>query len=407
MAAERGGPLADVRVLDLTRMLAGPYCTMLLADLGADVVKVEPPEGDSTRRTPPFPAGDELRAFGGYFASINRNKRSIVLDLKRIEAREVLTRLADSADVLVENFRPGVMERLGLAYESLDERNPKLVYVSVRGFGDPRTGESPYAQWPAYDVTAQAMGGLMGITGTEDGQPIKTGPGVGDVFPATLAAVGVLAALHHAERTGEGQYVDVAMVDGILSLSERIVYQYSYGREVPRPQGNGHPLLAPFDLFPTSDGWVSIAAPADAQWATLVALIGHPELAADERFAVGLTRVRHAREVREVVGGWTGSHTTREVLAVLGGHVPVAPVNSVEDLFDDPHPRAREMLVEIDHPGTNERMTIAGAPIKLTSTPSGVRRRAPLLGEHTDEVLAELGYDTEDIAALRAVEAVR
>jgi crotonobetainyl-CoA:carnitine CoA-transferase CaiB-like acyl-CoA transferase len=402
----RSGPLADVRVLDLTRMLAGPYCTMLLADLGADVVKVEPPGGDTTRRTPPFPPADELKAFGGYFASINRNKRSIALDLKIDEAREVLTKLADGADVLVENFRPGVMERLGLAYESLRERNPRLVYASVRGFGDPRTGESPYAQWPAYDVTSQAWGGLMGITGLEDGKPVKTGPGVGDVFPATLCAVGVLAALHHAERTGEGQYVDVSMVDGILSLCERIVYQYSFGGEVPRPEGNGHPLLAPFDLFATSDGWVSIAAPADAQWARLVDLIGRPELMEDERFKVGTTRARHAREVRELVGEWTAAHTSAEVLAVLGGHVPVAPVNSIEDLFADPHPHAREMLVEVEHPGTNERMTIAGTPIKLTETPSGVRHRAPLLGEHTDDVLAELGYDADGIARLRESEAV-
>jgi crotonobetainyl-CoA:carnitine CoA-transferase CaiB-like acyl-CoA transferase len=404
--AERLGPLADVRVLDLTRMLAGPYCTMLLADLGADVVKVEPPGGDTTRRTPPFPPGDELKAFGGYFASINRNKRSIVLDLKTDEAREVLTRLAANADVLVENFRPGVMERLGLAYETLRERNPRLVYASVRGFGDPRTGESPYAQWPAYDVTSQAWGGLMGITGAEDGKPVKTGPGVGDVFPATLCAVGVLAALHHAERTGEGQYVDVSMVDGILSLCERIVYQYSFGGEVPRPEGNGHPLLAPFDLFATSDGWVSIAAPADAQWATLAELIGRPELAQDERFKVGPTRARHAREVRELVGGWTAARTSADVLAVLGGHVPVAPVNSVEDLFADPHPRVREMLVEVEHPGTSERMTIAGAPIKLTETPSGVHHRAPLLGEHTDDVLAEAGYDAGEIAALYAAGAL-
>jgi crotonobetainyl-CoA:carnitine CoA-transferase CaiB-like acyl-CoA transferase len=388
-------------------MLAGPYCTMLLADLGADVVKVEPPGGDTTRRTSPFPPGDELRAFGGYFASINRNKRSIVLDLKSAGACEVLVKLAEGADVLVENFRPGVMERLGLAYETLRERNPRLVYASVRGFGDPRTGESPYAQWPAYDVTSQAWGGLMGITGGEDGQPVKTGPGVGDVFPATLCAVGVLAALHHAERTGEGQYVDVSMVDGILSLCERIVYQYSFGGEIPRPEGNGHPLLAPFDLFPTSDGWVSIAAPADKQWATLVELIGEPQLATDERFAVGPTRARHAPEVRELVGAWTSARTSAEVLRVLGGHVPVAPVNCVEDLFADPHTRAREMLVEVDHPGTSERVTIAGTPIKLTKTPSGVRHRAPLLGEHTDDVLAELGYDADEIARLRASEAVR
>jgi crotonobetainyl-CoA:carnitine CoA-transferase CaiB-like acyl-CoA transferase len=382
-----------VRVIDLTRMLAGPYCTMVLADLGADVVKVEPPGGDATRRTPPFAPGDELRAFGGYFASINRNKRSIVLDLKTERDREVLLRLVDGADVLVENFRPGVMERFGLAYETLRGRNARLVYASVRGFGDPRTGTSPYVDWPAYDVSSQAWGGMMGITGTREGMPLKTGPGVGDVFPATLAAVGILAALRHAEQTGEGQYVDVSMVDGVLSLCERIVYQWSFGGDVPRPQGNTHPLLCPFDVFPTADGWVSIAAPADHLWRTLAELIGRPEMIGDERFADGPTRARNASAIRAAISAWTEERSTADVLHALGGRVPVAPVNTVEDIFGDPHFAAREMLVQVEQPGAAGPVTIAGAPIKLTRTPSGVRRRAPLLGEHTDEILKEVGID--------------
>jgi crotonobetainyl-CoA:carnitine CoA-transferase CaiB-like acyl-CoA transferase len=382
-----------VRVIDLTRMLAGPYCTMVLADLGADVVKVEPPGGDATRRTPPFAPGDELRAFGGYFASINRNKRSIVLDLKTERDREVLLRLVDGADVLVENFRPGVMERFGLAYETLRGRNARLVYASVRGFGDPRTGTSPYVDWPAYDVSSQAWGGMMGITGTREGMPLKTGPGVGDVFPATLAAVGILAALRHAEQTGEGQYVDVSMVDGVLSLCERIVYQWSFGGDVPRPQGNTHPLLCPFDVFPTADGWVSIAAPADHQWRTLAELIGRPEMIGDERFADGPTRARNASAIRAAISAWSEERSTADVLHALGGRVPVAPVNTVEDIFGDPHFAAREMLVQVEQPGAAGPVTIAGAPIKLTRTPSGVRRRAPLLGEHTDEILKEVGID--------------
>ena len=385
------GPLDGLRVVDLTRMLAGPYCTMVLADLGADVVKVEPPGGDTTRKTPPFAPGDELRAFGGYFASINRNKRSIVLDLKQERDRDVLLRLVDGADVLVENFRPGVMERFGLAYETVHERNPRLVYASVRGFGDPRTGASPYVDWPAYDVSSQAWGGMMGITGTADGLPLKTGPGVGDVFPAVLAAVGIVAAVRHADRTGAGQYVDVSMVDGVLSLCERIVYQWSFGGDVPRPQGNTHPLLCPFDVFRTADGWVSIAAPADHQWRTLAELIGRAELRDDPRFADGPTRARNAPAIREAVSAWTEARPTAEVLRVLGGHVPVAPVNTVVDIFGDPHFAAREMLVQVEQPGAPEPVTIAGAPIKLTETPGGVRRRAPLLGEHTDEILKEVG----------------
>src|SRR5437764_3932873 len=230
-------PLHGLRVVDLTRMLAGPYCTMLLADLGADVVKVEPPGGDGTRSTGPFAEDDELRAYGGYFQSVNRNKRSIAVDLKQEAGREVVARLAAAADVLVENFRPGVMERLGLGYESLAEANPRLVYAAVRGFGDPRTGDSPYRDWPAFDVTAQAFGGFMGITGPMPGQPQKAGPGIGDIFPATLAAPGVLAAVHHRRETGRGQFVDVAMYDGVLALCERIVYQHSYAGAVPSQQG--------------------------------------------------------------------------------------------------------------------------------------------------------------------------
>jgi crotonobetainyl-CoA:carnitine CoA-transferase CaiB-like acyl-CoA transferase len=235
----------------------------------------------------------------------------------------------------------------------------------------------------------------MGITG--DGGPQKAGPGVGDIFPATLCAVGVLAALHHAQRTGEGQYVDVAMYDGILALCERIVYQYSYVGEVPGPQGNTHPLLCPFDVFPAADGFVTIAAPADNLWRNLCDIMGRPELGTDERYATNPRRVANATDVRTLVGDWTATRTKHEILAALGGHVPVAPVHTVADIYDDPHAKAREMLVELDHPGVPEPLTIAGSPIKLTATPSGVRTRAPLLGEHTDDVLGEIGLDVQTL----------
>jgi crotonobetainyl-CoA:carnitine CoA-transferase CaiB-like acyl-CoA transferase len=384
------GPLAGLRVVDLTVMLSGPYCTMLLADLGADVVKVEPPNGDLTRYAGPYREDDEQRAYGGYFHSINRNKRSVVLDLKDDRGREVLERLVERADVLVENFRPGVMERLGLAYERLRERNERLVYASIRGFGDPRTGSSPYVDWPAFDVTAQAMGGFMGITGTEDGEPLKAGPGIGDIFPAALAALGIVSAVRHAAQTGVGQYVDVAMYDGVLALCERIVYQHSYAGEVPGPQGNTHPLLCPFDVFPTSDGWVSIAAPTDNHWRALCETMGRAELADDERYEHNYDRARHGDEVRAAVREWTSARSSDEVLGALGGRVPVAPVNRVDDIFADPHVRAREMLVEVEQPGSATPVVLAGSAIKLTETPAEIRRRAPLLGEHTEEILAEL-----------------
>lgn len=380
------GPLSDVRVLDFTHALAGPYCTMLLADLGADVIKVEPPDGDHTRNFGPYPPGVESLPFGGYFQSINRGKRSIVLDLKLPKERDRLIGLLPEIDVVVENFTPSVMDRLGLGWDVLSRHNSALVYVSVRGFGDPALGRSPYADWPMFDMVAQAMGGLMSITGPAPGQPMKAGPGIGDIFPAALAAVGLLSALHHARRTGEGQQVDVAMYDGVISLCERIVHQYAYTGEVPAQQGNSHPLLCPFDLFPSDDGFVAIAAPRDRQWRILTQFIGQPELATDERFATSTARAENCELVRSIVGKWTASLPTAKIVEKLGGSVPVGPVNAVDDIFSDPHVRAREMLVELEHPGAGTR-TVAGSPIKLSKTPSRVRRRAPLLGEHNAEVL--------------------
>ncbi|HEX6488725.1 MAG TPA: CoA transferase [Candidatus Dormibacteraeota bacterium] len=385
------GPLEDVRVVDLTRMLAGPYCTMLLADLGADVIKVEAPQGDGSRELGPFAPEDEQHALGGYFQSVNRGKRGIALDLKQPAAREVLLRLVEQSDALIENFRPGVMERLGLGYESLRERNPKLVYGAIRGFGDPRTGASPYVDWPAFDVTAQAFGGFMGITGAGPGESYKAGPGIGDLFPAVLAAVGVLAAIHHARRTGEGQFLDVAMYDAVLSMCERIVYQRTFGGEVPQPQGNTHPLLVPYGAFRTRDGQVTIATPEPHQWAALANALGRSELAEDERYATNAARLDRRDEVNALVAEWCAGLSKQEVVAALGGTVPVGPVQTVADILADPHVAARGMLADVDQPRGGSRQ-VAGPPIKLTRTPAKVRGRAPLLGEHGEELLEELGY---------------
>jgi len=383
------GPLDGVRVVDLTAMLAGPYSTMLLADLGAHVVKVEPAHGDMTR-TGPSRDGDGPDALPGYFMSVNRGKRSVVLDLKADLDRAKFLDLVRNADIVVENFSSGVMDRLGLGYEVLSAENPRLVYAAIRGFGDVRTGDSPYREWPAFDVVAQAMGGFLGITGTPDGTPIKSGPGIGDLFPATLLAVGMLSALHHAQKTGQGQFVDVAMYDAVLSMCERIVYQHSYSGLVPTQQGNTHPMLCPFGVFRTADGWVSLAAaPSDRHWTLLAEAIGRPDMATDERYATNNARVRHSSDVLTVLDEWLLARTTAEVLEAVGGKVPVGPVNSVVDIFADPHVRAREMLVEVDQPG-GDPVTIAGQPIKLTRTPSRVHGRGPLLGEHdVDDVIAE------------------
>jgi crotonobetainyl-CoA:carnitine CoA-transferase CaiB-like acyl-CoA transferase len=391
MMTARTGPLCDVRVIDLTQALAGPYCTMLLADLGADVVKIEPPDGDMSRTMGPPPPDRKGCDYGGYFASINRNKRSVVLDLKTDAGREALFKLVKTADAVVENAKTGVMDRMGVGYEVLREHNPRLVYAAVRGFGDPRTGRSPYAEWPAFDVVAQSMGGVVAVTGPVGSKGSKVGVAVGDIYPGTLAALGVVSAVHAARRTGIGQFLDVAMYDAVLALCETIVYSYSRAGVVREPAGNGTPVLCPFDIFSTSDGAVAIAAPGENHWGILCDMMGHPELANDDRCRSNPRRVANAVFVRGVVADWTGSHTTREVVAALGGQVPVGPVNTAKDIFDDPHPKARNMLVEIEQPGNNPPLVIPGCPIKMTGTPPGIYARPPRLGEHTDEVFAEAG----------------
>jgi crotonobetainyl-CoA:carnitine CoA-transferase CaiB-like acyl-CoA transferase len=355
---------------------------MLLADLGADVLKVEPAAGDVTRGLGPYMPDDESREYGGYFQSINRGKRSLVLDLKSSAGADQLRALVVEADVLVENFSLGVMDRLGLSYESLHALNPRLVYASLRGYGDPRLGESPYASWPAMDIAIQAQAGAMGITGLADGTPVKIGPGIGDIFPGSLLSVGILAALIHARATGEGQLVDVAMYDSILALCERIVYQNSYTGVVPKPEGNGHPFWSPFDVLRAEDGWVAIAAPTTPRWRNLTEAMGRPELAEDPRFNTPVRRAEHSAEVRQIVEEWTVRHTRAELMSLLGGRVPIGPVNTVVDILADPHVSARGMVVEVEQPGAPRAAAIVGSPIKFSATPSAVRGRSPKLNEH-------------------------
>jgi crotonobetainyl-CoA:carnitine CoA-transferase CaiB-like acyl-CoA transferase len=388
------GPLTGITVVDMTRALAGPYCTMLLADLGADVIKIEPPEtGDHTRLNGPYAADDERKLYGGYFQSVNRNKRSVVVDLRSTEGIATVRRIAAGADAVVENFRAGVMDAMGLSYETLAAENPKLVYGALRGFGDPRSGASPYVNRPAFDVVAQAMGGIMAITGPP-GHPTKIGPGVGDIFPAALTAVGVLAAIIEARDTGRGRFVDVSMYDAVVSLCERMVYQHSYQGVVPDGEGNDHPLLCPFGLYEAADGWVTIAAPRDRQWQDLCAAIGKPSLATDPRFATNPARVAARDDVRTELEEWTRAHTRAEITDAIADRVPCGPVNSADAIFADPHARARDMLVELEQPGSRHPVTVAGQPIKFGGTPSREFVRAPLLGEHTDEVIDALAPES-------------
>ena len=383
----RMSALADLRVLDLTQVLAGPYCTMLLADMGADVVKVERPGGDLIRSNPPFVADADAEAYGGYFQSVNRGKRSLELDLRTDADREAFLSLAERADVVVENFKAGTMERFGLGYETLCERNSQLIYASIRGFGDPRTGETDRQGQPSFDLIAQALGGVMEITGQPDGPPTKVGPGVGDLFTAALSAVGILAAVHHRERTGEGQYVDTAMYDAMVSLTERAVYQYSCDGEAPTRQGNSHPTLFPYDAFEASDGYVVIAAFSDGHWDLLCEAMDRPDLAAD--YPDATSRRANREQLRGEIADWTRRHESSQILGLLDGRVPAAPVQSAADVFDDPHIHRREMLADVSQPGADEEMTIAGSPIKMTETNPRPRGRAPLLDEHRAELLGE------------------
>jgi crotonobetainyl-CoA:carnitine CoA-transferase CaiB-like acyl-CoA transferase len=394
MRASRSGPLADVRIIDLTRALAGPYCTMILADMGADVIKVESlPDGDTVRLIGPYTEVDSEHHFGGYFASNNRNKRSVLLDFHDPTDLDRLRQLIDGADVVVENFRPGVMEQIGLSYESLHERNPRLVYAAIRGFGDPRTGESPLSDWPAFDIVAQAMGGVVGITGTIEGEHVASGPSIGDLFPATMAAVGILGALHHSRTTGTGQFLDVAMVDSLVALCESVTWRYSYIGQIQAPRGTEHPSLCPFEIYETSDGHVAIAAPLHTQWTVLCDVIGRPDLKEDTRTKSSRRRVIHRPLVREAIEAWSTQLPTVDVVAELGGKVPVGPVNTAVDFVKSAHLKAREMLVAIEHPGSERPVITPNTPIRFTETPGGVYRRAPKLGEHNAEVFGELDAD--------------
>jgi crotonobetainyl-CoA:carnitine CoA-transferase CaiB-like acyl-CoA transferase len=396
------GVLAGVKVLDLTQMLSGPYCTMLLADHGADVIKIEPFGGETTRGNGPYLPQDTDCTLGGYFQSVNRNKRNLVVDLRSPEGREIILKLAAECDVVVSNFRHGVMGRLGLGFAALRAINPRLIYASVSGFGSPEFGESPYAEWPAYDVIAQAMGGIMSITGSDPETPTKVGPGIGDIFPGTLLAFAIVAALRRAERDGVGQQLEVAMYDAVVALCERAIYQYSYTGRSPMADGPNHPFLTPFGMFPAKDGWVALAAQNDNFWQVLCKVMGRDDLIYTAGFADKPARTGNRAEVNELVAGWTRLYTKAELKEMLGGKIPFGPVQTAAEILQDPHIKARDMVVAVEEPYSGASAMVANTPVKFSATQGGVRHRAPFLGEHTSKVLAGLGYSPEDVAGLKA-----
>jgi crotonobetainyl-CoA:carnitine CoA-transferase CaiB-like acyl-CoA transferase len=373
--------LDGLRVIDLSTHLSGPYCSMLLGDLGADVIKIERPEGDDMRQVPPFVNGESAP-----FMLFNRNKRGVVLDLKTAAGREACLDLAATADVFLENFRPGVAQRLGLEYATLAHRNPRLVYCSISGFG--QTG--PYRDRGGFDLIAQAMSGLMSITGEETGQPLRIPVPISDLCAGMFAAFAILAALQARERTGLGQHIDHSLFEAAVSLGVYEAAGYLATGEVPTRLGPAHRGSAPYQAFRTRDGWLALGAASQGLWERLCQVLGDESLAADPRFATNARRVQHRRELAELLQARFEREPTEHWLKALeAAGIPAGPVLSYDQVFAHPQTRARDMVVEVDHPRAG-RVRLLGIPFKLSATPGRVRRPAPLLGQHTAEVLAEL-----------------
>jgi len=388
------GPLAGIRVLSFCRMLAGPYASMLLSDLGAEVAKVEEPRmGDMARYAGPF-----VDQTSSYFLSVNRGKKSVTLDLKNPAARDVVFRMAQRADVLLENFRPGVMERLGLGYEAVRAHNPGIVYASLSGFGQ----DGPYAQKPAFDMIAQGMGGVLSITGEPGRPPVRVGFSVGDIGASLFAVIAILAALNERSRSGLGQRIDVAMLDAQVALCENAFARYFATGEIPGPTGSRHPLFTPFQAFPTQDGYIVLIAQFEQDWKKFCQAAGKTEWIEDERFRSMEARLEHYGTFVEEMERLMKTRTTREWLDCLEpAGVMCGPVNNIAQVAADPHVRHREMIVEVADSRGNRRRVV-GTPMKFARTPCRIERASPELGEHTDSILSEwAGLTPEEIAGLR------
>lgn len=387
--------LEDIHILDLSRVLAGPYATMVLADLGAEVIKVELPEiGDDSRSFGPFLEGESA-----YFMSLNRNKRSMTLNIKKEAGKKIILELVQKVDVLVENFRPGVMEKIGLDYDVLKLVNPRLIYATVSGFGQ----SGPYSSRPAYDAIVQAMGGIMSVTGQEGGEPTRIGTSIGDITAGLFTAIGILTALHKRHENGIGQMVDVSMLDCQAAILENAIARYVVSGEIPAPIGNRHPSIVPFESFDTMDGQIMIAAGNDNLWIKFCQAIDLVDLVIDERFKTNPLRNLHYIELRPLIAERIVQKPTAFWQSILDtSGVPNSPINSVADLLENPQIAAREMIVEVQHHKAG-KMRMAGVPIKLSHTPGSIRNPAPLLGEHTEEVLRELlGYSQQSIDDLKS-----
>jgi formyl-CoA transferase/CoA:oxalate CoA-transferase len=386
-------PLEDIFVLDLSRILSGPFCTMMLGDMGATVVKVEPPpRGDDTRLWgPPF-----INGISTYFLSINRNKRSIGLNLKSPRGQEVLWKLVDRADVLVENFRPGVLDKLGFGFDAVSARNPRLIYASISGYG--QTG--PYRNRPGYDVVAQGESGIVDLTGEPDRQPVKVGASIADIVAGLYAYQGILLAMLARHRTGKGQHVDIALLDGMISTLTYQAESYFATGKSPKRLGTRHPSIVPYETFETRDGFVNIGAANEKQWQNLCRALDVADLAFDPRFNTMAGRISNYGELRAILDGRLRTLTRAEAFELLAKYeLPVGPINTVAEVLEDPHIHAREMVKELTHPEYGP-LRYVGIPVKLSDTPGELQGPPPRFGEHNRNVLAELGYDEHGIDQL-------
>lgn len=395
MSDHHAGPLDGVRVLDLTRVLAGPYCTMFLGDLGAEVVKVEQPAvGDDTRGWgPPFVGGESA-----YFLCVNRNKKSLTLDLKSNQGIGLLRRLAESADVLIENFRPGTMERLKLGEKELRAINPPLIYASLSGFG----ADGPMSDWPGYDLIVQAWGGLMSITGQPDGEPTKVGVAIIDLVAGLMLGQAIVAALFTREKLGVGQKIDTSLLEAEVACLINVGSNYLVEGKIPGRWGNAHPSIVPYQGFKTADGYLVIGVASEGIWRRFCQAVGRAELADDPRFAKNSKRVENRAELISILSEIFLRRNTDTWLRLLNeAEVPCAPVQTIDQVFKAPQILHREMLVEVDHP-TAGAVRMAGIPVKFSTTPASIRLPPPLLGQHSEEVLETwLGMGREEIEDLK------
>ncbi|MDF2572427.1 MAG: frc 2 [Sporomusa sp.] len=388
------GALAGVKVLDLTRVLAGPFATMMLADMGAEVIKIEVPgSGDDSRQFGPFINGES-----SYYMNLNRNKKGVTLNLKG-RGKEIFLEMVKKADIVVENYRPGTMEKLGLGYEELKKVNPKIVYGAVSGFGH----YGPYKDRAGYDIIGQAMSGLMSTTGWPGGEPTRTGTAMSDILAGLSVAIGLLAALRHRDVTGHGQKVDVSLVDATVASMEIINQIYLVEGRLPQRIGNRYESTYPYDSFKANDGSLVIGAANDKLWQKLCVIMGQPELGEKAEFDTNWKRVQRHEEVKVLVEAWTITKPVKEIVdALLAVGIPAAPINNIEQVVNDPHiAGAREMFVEVDHPKAG-KMKITGSHIKLSDTKPCIKAPAPLLGQHNEEVYKDfLGLSADEIAAMK------